>query len=167
MISNIINLLIKKNIINSSDRDIYEYGLFVIIFNCLVIMSFLFFSFLLHHFVFFFLFILFWTPYRILVGGAHCSTPFRCLIVSDICFLLAILLYHLEAYSYIITMNFCLMIFQIKYLDINFSFYSLWLIFFLLQLVLPIKFLKILNIAYLLNSLSVTYKIIFKDKFII
>lgn len=167
MISNIINLFIKKNIIKHSDRDIYEYGLFVIIFNSSVIISFLFLSFLLHHLDFFYLFILFWTPYRILIGGAHCSTPFRCLIVSDSIFLFAILLYHLNAYSYIIIMNCCLMIFQIKYLDTNFSFYSLWLIFFLLQLVLPIKFLKILNIAYLLNSLSVTYKIIFKDKFII
>lgn len=167
MISNIINLFIKKNIIKRSDRDIYEYGLFVIIFNSSVIISFLFLSFLLHHLDFFYLFILFWTPYRILIGGAHCSTPFRCLIVSDLIFLFAILLYHLNAYSYIIIMNCCLMIFQIKYLDTNFSFYILWLIFFLLQLVLPIKFLKILNIAYLLNSLSVTYKIIFKDKFII
>ena len=167
MISNIINLFIKKNIIKHSDRDIYEYGLFVIIFNSSVIISFLFLSFLLHHLDFFYLFILFWTPYRILIGGAHCSTPFRCLIVSDLIFLFAILLYHLNAYSYIIIMNCCLMIFQIKYLDTNFSFYSLWLIFFLLQLVLPIKFLKILNIAYLLNSLSVTYKIIFKYKFII
>ena len=67
MISNIINLFIKKNIIKHSDRDIYEYGLFVIIFNSSVIISFLFLSFLLHHIDFFYLFILFWTPYRILI----------------------------------------------------------------------------------------------------
>lgn len=78
----IVNYLINNDIISTQERNIYEYGTFVFLYNSFLVLNILFLGYLLDQFQFSFLFLLFWTPYRILIGGSHCSTAFKCYFFS-------------------------------------------------------------------------------------
>ena len=157
----ITTLLINKNIISVTDKDIYNYGLFVILYNTFLLVNIIFIGFIVNEFIFSLLFLLFWTPYRIFVGGSHCSTPLRCWIFFDFYFLFSILLSK--------TIN-------VSILDIISSILLLWLIcssktdnvkiilffsiiYLILLAFLPLNYKIAMCIAYILNSILTLHKI--------
>ena len=97
----IIDILIKHNTISSKDIDIYEYGLFVLWFNFIIIFSFLLQGIITSHFVFTILFLIFYLPLRIYLGGYHCKTPKRCFILSNIFYFTILILYKYFSKLYI------------------------------------------------------------------
>lgn len=78
MIKKYSSLLLKKGIIVEEDVEIYEYAMFVVSFNILVLSTILFIGCLCNQFTFTLLFLLFYIPNRILIGGYHCKKPSTC-----------------------------------------------------------------------------------------
>lgn len=68
-INTITNYLMSRNIIETTDRDIYNYGLFVLLYNSFLLLDILIMGFLFKQLYFTVLFLIFWCPYRIFVGG--------------------------------------------------------------------------------------------------
>ena len=105
----IANYLIKKNIILDGDKEIYVYGLFVILYNSFLVLDILLLGLLFNQLEFSTLFLLFWTPYRILVGGSHCSTPFRCWFFFNFYYLLSYFFYLYLSLFLIFVLNIAVM----------------------------------------------------------
>lgn len=162
----ITNYLIKKNIILSEDKEIYLYGLFVIFYNSFLIFNILLIGFVYQQLEYSFLFLIFWSPYRILVGGSHCSTPFKCWLFFNLYYLIGYYIY-LHSTSIIYIINTLAIIIQYKKNKNNFFFIILWIIYYVLLFVMPLKYQLILSIAYLLNSLLTIHQIISNKEFII
>lgn len=150
----ITNQLVHLNIIKSDDKDIYEYGLFVIIFNSIIILSYILIGVILNQLIYSILFIIFYSPCRIAIGGAHCSTPKRCFLISNIYFLIRLLLYLLSTSYYLIfTLNIITFVTQLYRIE-NKKILTITSIIYLCLLIIPMMNIKIIiNIAYLQNSL--------------
>lgn len=82
----IINILVHENLIDETDRDIYRYGLFVLLFNGLCIATIILLGCLTDQFIFTLSFLLFYIPFRIFIGGYHCNTPTICYITFNLLF---------------------------------------------------------------------------------
>lgn len=89
----IVDVLVKKNIILENERHIYNYGLFVIYFNLLCLFSILLQGCLFGQIKFTIIFLLFFLPYRLMIGGFHCKTPKQCLIIFNLTFFLCLVLH--------------------------------------------------------------------------
>lgn len=110
MISKLTNIFINNHIIDKEDVEIYEYGIFVVLFNLLSIGAIIVLGILFNRLSFTLEFLLFYIPNRMIIGGYHCKTPQRCFITftssyiiilistyiipyTDILYLISILLY--------------------------------------------------------------------------
>ena len=76
----ITNSLINENIICADDSDIYNYAILVILFNLSSILSIILLSIVLNSFSFTLMFLLYFIPIRILIGGFHCKSARNCFI---------------------------------------------------------------------------------------
>lgn len=157
----ITNFLINKNIISINDRDIYIYGLFVILYNAFLLVNIIIIGLIFNKFVFSLLFLLFWTPYRIFVGGSHCSTPLRCWLFFDLYFLISILLSRVMniLVSEIIASFLLLLIIFSNKIENKKSFIIFFMIYFILLAIPSFNCKFIMSIAYILNSILTLHKI--------
>lgn len=92
MINKFVNILVDNSIVDSSDKDIYYYGVFVILFNFICIVTMILLGILFNKLDFTLAFLLFYIPYRIIIGGFHCSSSNRCYFVFNFIFSLILLL---------------------------------------------------------------------------
>lgn len=65
MINKFVNILVDNSIVDSSDKDIYYYGVFVILFNFICIVTMILLGILFNKLDFTLAFLLFYIPYRI------------------------------------------------------------------------------------------------------
>lgn len=79
-------LLIKNKIVEIEKREIYIYGLEVILLNGGLLIAFLIISLLCGEFINFCAYLIFFLPIRIFSGGYHAETSERCFILSTIAF---------------------------------------------------------------------------------
>ena len=79
-------LLIKNKIVNIEKREIYIYGLEVILLNGGLLITFLIISLLCGEMVNFLAYLIFFLPMRLFSGGYHAETSERCFILSTITF---------------------------------------------------------------------------------
>lgn len=89
----ISNILLKNGIITEDDKEIYEYGSFVFVFNLLIMLAGAAIAFLLKELKFMIFFFLFFIPLRMFIGGYHRKTPQSCFVLSELFFLIIILMY--------------------------------------------------------------------------
>lgn len=92
MIDKFVNYLIKENVIQSEEADIYSYGVFVILFNILCISAIIFIGVLFKDVQFSLYFLLFFVPIRILLGGFHCQTAPHCFVFFNTLYVMIMLL---------------------------------------------------------------------------
>lgn len=88
---------------NDIDEDIYEYGVFVIKFNLLCIMTIIAMGYIFDQTVFTFYFLIFYVPIRVLLGGYHCKKPVSCYLTFNFIFLIILILNCLNIYNKIIS----------------------------------------------------------------
>lgn len=79
-------LLIKNKIVDIEKREIYIYGLEIILLNGGLLLTFLIISLLCGEMVNFLAYLIFFLPIRIFSGGYHADTSERCFILSTITF---------------------------------------------------------------------------------
>ncbi len=163
----IANYLIKKNIILGGDKEIYMYGLFVILYNSFLVFDILLLGLLFNQLEFSTLFLLFWTPYRILVGGSHCSTPFRCWVFFNFYYLLSYFFYLYLSLFLIFVLNIVVMAIQTQKKIDNKFFIVLWISYFILIYILPSKYQLAMSVSYLMNSLLTIHQVFTTKKYII
>lgn len=107
MINKIIKIMIEKKLVCYSEKDIYYYGTFVILFNALILVSFIFLGLLLGKVKESIMFLMFFIPLRTYLGGYHCKTPQKCFLATNLLFLTGIFISeYLEKYFYIIIILF-------------------------------------------------------------
>lgn len=106
----IINYLILKGYIPEKDKEIYNYGLYVLVLNIVGNGSVLFFSYVFEELLFGLIFLLFFSSLRIVWGGMHAKTPFGCFLSSNIVFLINLYLYCSYALPYLTFFNILLII---------------------------------------------------------
>lgn len=159
----IINILIKNDIIKESDRDIYEYGLFVLIFNMFIIISIIIIGILIGKYELSLFFLTFYLPIRILLGGYHCSTPTRCYCSSMCIYLficyLYLTLYKIIVHFYPVSVLFIFVCFGYKYFSKEFK--SKNIVYILLLFIIYFTFLGFISnklkiyieISFILNSI--------------
>ncbi len=85
-------LLIKHKILDIEQRDIYIYGLEVILLNGCLLIVFLIISLLCGEMINFWSYLIFFLPLRIFSGGYHAKTSERCFVLSTIMYGLSIAL---------------------------------------------------------------------------
>lgn len=88
MINKFINYLIAVEVITSDDYEIYSYGMFVVLFNLICVANIIFIGFLFRDIEYSLLFLILFTPLRILLGGFHCKTPIQCVLFFDTLFII-------------------------------------------------------------------------------
>lgn len=111
MIFKISKLLVDYDMILAEEREIYDYGMFVFVFNSLCIISILFLGALCHQVVFTSAFFLFFIPNRMVIGGYHCKTPETCYITFNLIFIFILLCNQLNIFSFFIIYIFCILIY--------------------------------------------------------
>lgn len=89
----IINLLLKENLINQEDVEIYRYSLFVISFNFICIFALILWGYLFDLLNFTLLFILYYLPVRMYIGGFHCKTPLNCFLLFNLSYIVILISY--------------------------------------------------------------------------
>ena len=82
MIDKISQYFIKQNIISDEDKEVCDYGVFVIGFNLLCMASVFVIGWLLIDLKFSILYLIFYTPIRTLLGGYHSKTPVNCYLLT-------------------------------------------------------------------------------------
>lgn len=162
----IINILINNHVINREEADIYKYGLFVLNFNLLIIFSFLLQGFLSSQLKFTVLFLAFYLPLRIYLGGYHCETPQRCFIVSNIFYFFILILHPYFHHLYYISL--CgLFIVLILYYRRHIKNHILFVIVFIETMLSVIMQLRIYIITAFLSNEFLYVLYIIKEKFIV
>ena len=91
---NIAFMLIRKNILNIRNRDIYAYGIEVILLNSILLMSLLGISIIGNNLMFFGEFLLFFVPIRTFAGGYHAKHSETCLAISIGIYSVAMIIYN-------------------------------------------------------------------------
>ncbi len=86
LVEDITFLLIKNKIVEIEKRDIYVYGLEVILLNGGLLITFLIISLLCEEMVNFLAYLIFFLPMRLFSGGYHAETSERCFVLSTIMF---------------------------------------------------------------------------------
>lgn len=87
----LVFILIKHKKVDITDRDIYIYGLEVILLNGLLMISFLIMSIWLDMLIHFLAFIIFFVPLRVFVGGYHAKHSETCFILSNVMYLISLI----------------------------------------------------------------------------
>lgn len=77
-------LLIKNKIVDIRQRDVYVYGLEVILLNCSLLIMFLIASLLCGEIINFFAYFIFFIPLRLFSGGYHAEKSESCFVLSTI-----------------------------------------------------------------------------------
>lgn len=152
MVNSFIELLIKDKIIPDESKEIYLYGIYVIVFNLIVVVDILLIGFILNQLKYSIYFLIFWIPYRIFVGGSHCSTPSRCIIVFSLLHILGIMIF-LNFRNIIYFLNIFLMIIQIVHTENSKVILYFWVLYFIGVFILPLRYVKILVISYFMNTI--------------
>lgn len=98
-------LLIKNKIVDIEKRDIYIYGLEVILLNGGLLITFLIISLLCGEMMNFLAYLMFFLPMRLFSGGYHAETSERCFILSTIMFGASIAVSKLIPLLYILNMG--------------------------------------------------------------
>lgn len=93
MKSKLIQTLVSNKMIEEEEKDIYEYGYFVLLFNFLCIFSVICIGILLNEFINTCIFLLAFTPIRILSGGFHLKSPLKCLMFFSTCYFILLNIY--------------------------------------------------------------------------
>lgn len=96
------NILIKKEIIKSTQKDIYIYGFSLFYSTIITGFSIIFIGFLFNTFTFGLIFIGYFVLPRFLVGGYHATSYCKCFIISNFIFILEIFIMQQVLKSYII-----------------------------------------------------------------
>lgn len=99
MIKHITDYLIKNNVISKDDQEIYDYGLFVVFFNSLSLLSIIILGMLFNDITYSLYLILFFVPIRTLLGGYHAKTPYTCFIFFNSLFIAVYYFTHLVSPS--------------------------------------------------------------------
>lgn len=86
----LVFILIKYKKVDIADRDIYIYGLEVILLNGLLMISFLIMSIWFDMLFHFGAFIIFFVPLRVFVGGYHAKHSETCFIMSNVMYLVSL-----------------------------------------------------------------------------
>lgn len=94
-------LLIKKKLIDIDQRDVYIYGLEIILLNGGLVLLFLLISLLCKSISNFWAYLLFFIPLRMLSGGYHSKTSERCFILSIIMYMVSIIVVKLVPTLYL------------------------------------------------------------------
>lgn len=97
---NITFVLLKKRMLNKEKRDVYEYGIEVILLNSVLLISILLISIIGKSLTFFGGFLLFFLPIRVFVGGYHAKHSETCLILSVAMYVVSMIIYIKFAYLY-------------------------------------------------------------------
>jgi len=84
-------LLIKSKVVDIKRRNVYVYGLEVLLLNLALIGTFLIVSMLFGAYVHFWAFLIFFIPLRIFSGGYHAETSEKCFILSMIMYIASLL----------------------------------------------------------------------------
>ena len=87
LINRLTEYFIDNQIISEESKNIYKYGFFVFFYNLFVIINIVIDGILLNEVYFTVVFLLFWIPYRVFIGGIHCSTATRCLCFFNLYYL--------------------------------------------------------------------------------
>lgn len=99
MIFKLSRILIDYNLILEEDKEIYDYGIFVLFFNLLCLVSMFFLGYLCKQMIFTIIFLLFYLPNRIIIGGYHCKTPKTCYLVFNLIFMLILVCNKLSLFN--------------------------------------------------------------------
>lgn len=102
MISKLTNIFINNHIIDKEDAEIYEYGIFVVLFNLLSIGAIIVLGILFNRLSFTLEFLLFYIPNRMIIGGYHCKTPQRCFITFTSSYIIILISTYIIPYSNIL-----------------------------------------------------------------
>ena len=128
MINKFVNFLVSRKIILNDSKEIYSYGIFVLFYNLILVLNILVDGIILNEFQFTIMFLVFWIPYRIFIGGIHCSTPTRCMCLFNICYLVALVLFKLVNINLLIIINIGLFLIQLFKEYKNAVFIIFWII---------------------------------------
>lgn len=93
-------LLLKNKIVDIGKRDIYVYGLEVIIMNAHLLMILFTISFLAGSLQHFFAFLVFFIPLRIAAGGYHAKSEGGCLLLSTVAYAISLMAVQLMPLAY-------------------------------------------------------------------
>lgn len=91
MKNRLVCTLVEYNLISDEEISVYEYGIFVILFNLLCIFIALCIGVLFGKLKFSILLFFFYTPIRILLGGHHCKNSKSCICLFETIFTLLLL----------------------------------------------------------------------------
>ena len=166
VINKMVDYLICKNIISSEFKDIYIYGLFVLFYNLFLVLNIIVDGIILHEFYFTIMFLIFWIPYRIFVGGAHCSTETRCLCFFNIYYLFALIIYKLLKLDTLILINIVLFWIQFYKEFKKPVFLLFWIVYACSNFIIDPNIFTILSIAYLCNSILKIYELFSNRKYL-
>lgn len=163
--------LVKQNIISKEDQEICDYGVFVILFNGITMITTLILGSLMISFHFALYFLLFYLPLRMLLGGGHCQTPQKCFIFTHVDLIILFSLALFLPLNILNIISICLIsIAVICYISSNkHKIYKIVLfIFFIFDLFIFINFIDLklsMSCAYLLSSyLYFSDKLLLKTK---
>lgn len=166
MIDKFVNFLISRKIVSNDSKETYSYGLFVFFYNLFLVLNILVDGIILNEFYFTIMFLIFWIPYRIFIGGIHCSTPTRCMCLFNICYLVALVLYKLANLNILIIINVGLLLIQLFKEYKNVLFIIFWIVYGISIVVLDSQLAMILSISYFCNSFLKSYEIYSNKKYL-
>lgn len=99
MIKKLSQVLVNNDIINENDLDIYEYGIFIVLFNVLCLGTIIFLGIILNKFIFTLQYLLFYLPNRMIIGGFHCKSPQKCFLTFCISYLFILVVSNIVPYN--------------------------------------------------------------------
>lgn len=89
---NIVFFLIENKVLNNSKKEVYQYAMEVILLNGSIMLSTLGISLITGMVVHFLFFVLIFCPLRMVAGGYHAKSEGYCFIISNIIFIVTIIL---------------------------------------------------------------------------
>ena len=89
----IMDLMVKKDILSAKDVPVFKYGVYVILYNAMILLIALLISIVCHQFYFSLMGLLFFGPVRVLLGGYHSSTKIGCVFSFQIVYIGTIYFY--------------------------------------------------------------------------
>ena len=166
IIDRCVDFLILQNVISKEEKKIYTYGLFVFFYNLLLVINIIVDGIILDRMFFSLIFLLFWIPYCIFVGGIHCSTPQRCCVFFNVLFLIALILFEFININCLVSINITLFIVQLYKEYKNKVFLTFWIIYACILFIIDATLASIISIAYLCNSILKIYQLYTKHKYL-
>lgn len=152
LINRLTEYFIDNQIISEESKNIYKYGFFVFFYNLFVIINIVIDGILLNEVYFTVVFLLFWIPYRVFIGGIHCSTATRCLCFFNLYYLFALLLYKYLNSNVLICINIMLFCLQFYKESNNLIFIFLWIVY-VIFMSLNSQIFEILSVSYICASI--------------